>query len=149
MKKIYYILATFFYIGRFPLGPGTLASLVSLPLYYFMEKYTILYIIVLALIIFIGVVASYSVAVESGDEDPSYVVIDEVAGMGMALLFAQRSIIYFAAAFILFRALDIFKAPFIRKVEHIGFGIGIMLDDILSGIIAMVIVMVLRRFGII
>ncbi|MCD6246051.1 phosphatidylglycerophosphatase A [candidate division WOR-3 bacterium] len=149
MKKFSYTIATFFYIGRFPFGPGTLASFISLPIFYLILKKILLYIILLTVIIIVGVLSSHSVAVESKDNDPSYVVIDEVAGMGVSLLFAPQNILYIAVAFILFRILDIFKLPFIKKVEHIGNGIGIMLDDILSGAITLIIMVIVHRFGIV
>lgn len=149
MKRFSYLIATFFFIGKFPFGPGTVASLISLPIYYLMVNNIPLYIAVLAGVIIIGILSSRSVAVASGDEDPSYVVIDEVAGMGVSLLFASQNILYFFVAFILFRIFDIFKLPFIKKVEHIGGGVGIMLDDILSGIITFIIMIVFHRIGVV
>ncbi len=149
MKNMMYITATFFYIGKFPVGPGTMASLISLPLYFLIINNTVLYLVVLLLVIGIGVISSRSVAIESGDEDPSYVVIDEVAGMGVSLFLAPKSVLYFIIAFILFRLFDIFKLPFIKKAEHIGNGIGIMLDDIIAGVMTMGIMLIIHTVGVI
>ena len=66
-------------------------------------------------------------------KDPSRVVIDEVAGMCIGLLFLPVQLKYVASAFILFRFFDIAKPLFIRKMELLPGGWGIMMDDVLAG----------------
>ncbi|MDR3694006.1 phosphatidylglycerophosphatase A [Mucilaginibacter sp.] len=67
-------------------------------------------------------------------KDPSKVVIDEVAGMAIGLLFLPVNVKYLLCAFILFRFFDIVKPFYIRKMEEIPSGWGIMMDDVLAGI---------------
>jgi phosphatidylglycerophosphatase A len=67
-------------------------------------------------------------------KDPSKVVIDEVAGMGIGLLFLPVSVTYLLCAFILFRFFDIVKPLYIRKMEALPSGWGIMMDDVLAGL---------------
>jgi phosphatidylglycerophosphatase A len=67
-------------------------------------------------------------------KDPSKVVIDEVSGMAIGLLFLPVNVKYLLCAFILFRFFDIVKPLFIRKIEDLNAGWGIMGDDVLAGI---------------
>jgi len=66
-------------------------------------------------------------------KDPSRVVIDEVAGMCISLLFIPVEPKYVITALVLFRFFDIVKPLFIRKMERFPSGWGIMMDDILAG----------------
>jgi phosphatidylglycerophosphatase A len=67
-------------------------------------------------------------------KDPSKVVIDEVSGMAIGLLFLPVNVKYLLCAFILFRFFDIVKPLFIRKIEDLNAGWGIMGDDVLAGV---------------
>ncbi|MEP6611022.1 MAG: phosphatidylglycerophosphatase A [Mucilaginibacter sp.] len=67
-------------------------------------------------------------------KDPSRVVIDEVAGMCISLLFIPVELKYVITALVLFRFFDILKPLFIRKMEKIPSRWGIMLDDVLAGV---------------
>lgn len=139
----HYALATFFYVGRFPVMPGTAGSAVGfflfLGLHLFFHSRLIFVLLALGLF-FIGVYVSGRVQTEMGKRDPKCVVIDEVAGIFIALLFLPKlSFIGLSSAFILFRLFDIFKLFLIRRLEDIQGGWGIMLDDALAGIYAGVI----------
>ena len=67
-------------------------------------------------------------------KDPARVVIDEVAGMCISLLFLPVQLKYMLSCLILFRFFDIVKPFFIKKMELLPGGWGIMLDDVLAGI---------------
>jgi len=69
-------------------------------------------------------------------KDHQRVVIDEVAGMCISLLFLPVTYTYVIAALILFRFFDIFKPLYIRRAEKLPGGWGVMLDDIMAGIYA-------------
>ena len=78
-------------------------------------------------------------------EDPSRVVIDEMVGVWLPLLAAPcGSWIYALAAFVLFRLLDIFKPLGIRRMEQLPQGIGVMMDDILAGVYAFILLIAVR-----
>ncbi len=68
--------------------------------------------------------------------DPGRVVIDEVAGMFLALAFVPLTSFTVWAGFALFRVFDILKPPPIRAVERRGGGWGVMNDDMLAGLYA-------------
>jgi len=90
--------------------------------------------IIITLIINCAGVWSSSIVETDWGKDPSKVVIDEVAGMAVSLLFLPVNVKYLIVAFILFRFFDITKPMFIRKMEQLPAGWGIMADDVLAGI---------------
>ena len=66
--------------------------------------------------------------------DPRPIVIDEIVGMWISLLLLPNRIIYFLAAFILFRLFDVIKPFPARQAEYLRAGWGIMLDDVVAGL---------------
>jgi len=77
---------------------------------------------------------SSSIVEKIWGKDPSRVVIDEVAGMCIGLLFVPVSVKYLLCALVLFRFFDIVKPLYVRKMELLPAGWGIMMDDVLSGV---------------
>lgn len=124
------------YIGK---GAGTVAAVATCICWYIAwaggYPPLLLSLIVTAVITITGVWSSGIVAKIWGD-DPARVVVDEAAGMCISLLFVPVSIYYVLTALVLFRFFDIVKPLFIRKMEQFDGGWGIMLDDVLSGIYA-------------
>jgi phosphatidylglycerophosphatase A len=149
-----WLLATFFGAGRLRPAPGTWGSLAALGLWLALGRsipgpwraVAALSISVLATIL--GIPAATHVARELGNNDPSCVVIDEVAGQMLALVAVPFSWQSLLGAFILFRAFDILKPPPIRQLEHLPGGVGIVLDDIGAGLYALGIVQLLLHFGV-
>ena len=95
----------------------------------------------LLLIVFItfimGVFTSNQVIKDTGKDDPSEVVIDELAGQWLALIGLPHSIGFAIASFIIFRILDIAKPFPINQLEKLPQGWGVMLDDIAAGLITL------------
>ncbi len=122
--------STCFGLGFLTRMPGTVASFAAV-----LAAFAIpINIFVLAATIVIGVIASGSYAAKGSAEDPPEVVIDEVAGMWIALYGHAPG--YFIPALGLFRIFDIVKPFPIRNAEKLPGGIGIMADDIIAGIFA-------------
>jgi len=130
------MIATVFFIGYCTFAPGTLASAFAMVilLIFAPSDTVILFILITSLIL--GTVASEKVAKESNSKDPSYVVIDEFAGYLTAVVFLPLNWQILVAGFVLFRFFDILKPPPIRQTQKIAGGLGIMLDDFLSGVIS-------------
>ena len=122
------------YIGK---GGGTVAAIACCICWYLAWAGTcpplLVSVIITILITFIGVWSSSKVEPIWG-KDPARVVIDEVAGMCISLLFLPVNVKYLFCALILFRFFDIVKPLFIRKVESLPAGWGIMMDDVLAGV---------------
>ena len=127
--------ATFFYLGKLPFAPGSWGSLGALILWIFLPSSYILQMIMIIVLFSIGVISSKKMAAAMNDYDPSEVVIDEAVGMWIALFMLPHSIAIYSMAFILFRIFDIFKPSFIYRVQNLPGGWGIMMDDVLAGII--------------
>ena len=144
MKIFYYILATGLGTGFSPLAPGTAGSLLSLLLIYFFSPIPP-YILVLFIIVlfFLGVFASTQVEKDRG-HDPSIVVIDEIVGMSIGLLFLPPNLTLFFIAFVLFRIFDIFKPPPINISQKLPAGWGVMMDDVIAGLYTLFLVQLIR-----
>lgn len=138
MRSPYFWIATFFGIGKIPWAPGTFASLAAMFLFFPLVDKPILMAGILVGVYFLGVFACTRLEKETGDIDPSYDVIDEVLGMGVAMLAIPKEWYYVVMALILFRLFDIWKPFPIRKLEKLPGGWGVMTDDLLAGIIARV-----------
>lgn len=103
-------------------------------------------VLVLIVLFILGALAASRAEKVLDRKDPGDVVIDEVVGMWLVLLpFAQPSLELFVVAFILFRLFDIFKPWPISKVEAtIPGGLGIMLDDVVAALWALLCIGILR-----
>ncbi len=89
-------------------------------------------VIITATIILVGIWSSNVVEADWG-KDSSKVVIDEVAGMAVSLLFVPQEIIFLLSGLILFRFFDIVKPLGVRSMEKFPGGWGVMADDLLAG----------------
>ena len=147
--KVSYIIAYWFGIGLIPIAPGTWASIFTLPLAYFLAKFGNLeiYIFFTLFITFIGIYASKIISVEMKNSDPSQIVVDEVAGQLITLMFIPPETIWYIFGLILFRFFDIKKPwPIGWLDKNVEGGMGIMLDDIAAGIFAGVLLFLSHKF---
>ena len=151
--KLAWLIATFFGCGRLHPGPGSWASAATVLLWWAVSRAAgpeiqVLFAVLLAcLAVTLGIPAATRVARESGITDPSFVVIDEVAGQLIALIAAPVRWKTLLAGFILFRAFDIVKPPPLRLLERIPGGAGIMLDDVGAGLYAVAILQAALHSG--
>jgi len=131
--------ATCFKIGHLPIAPGTWGSLAAVIGWWLWLQYLdpLVFIILIITIFTIGVFATNIIIDSTGEKDPSRVVIDEVAGQWLGLLMLPDGALYIAGAFILFRFLDILKPWPIRQLEQFPKGWGVMLDDMLAGLLTL------------
>jgi phosphatidylglycerophosphatase A len=147
------LIATLFGVGRIKPGPGTWGSASAALIWFALAKYipavwqpgTLGGLAAFA--VAIGIPAATRVARASRVKDPQFVVIDEVAGQWITLLFAPMAWKTIVAGFILFRAFDIVKPPPVRQLERLPEGTGIVVDDIAAGIYALAVLQLLVHFG--
>lgn len=147
------LVATFFGAGRLRPGPGTWGSLATVMLWWLigsripaaLQAPVIFALLVLS--VAIGIPAATLEARGCGREDPSHVVIDEVAGQLLTLIAAPIGWKPLLAGFILFRAFDIWKPWPIRSLERLPEGTGIVVDDLGAGVYALIVLQLLLHFG--
>jgi phosphatidylglycerophosphatase A len=147
--------ATMVGVGFWRPGSGTWASAITALAWWAAGHYLvpvnsqwIVAAVLVWVLLIAGIPASGIVARECGQEDPSHVVIDEVAGQMIALIGVPLRWQSVILSFILFRAFDIVKPPPLRRLEKIEGGAGIVLDDVGAGVYAVIIVHALVRLGI-
>jgi phosphatidylglycerophosphatase A len=102
----------------------------------------------LVAVVLLGTWAAWRVERVLGRRDPSVIVIDEVAGMLVSVLLLPRTLPVLLTAFLLFRLFDIWKPFPVRESQALLGGLGVMLDDLIAGVYALVLVMGARMlFG--
>jgi len=138
--NLWRFVATFFYLGKLPIAPGTWGSLGALFLWLFLPITTFVHLSVILILFVMGVYSSHKVAKYLKVHDPSEVVIDEALGMGISLFMLPHNLVLYMIAFLLFRFFDILKPSFIYQVQILPGGWGIMLDDVLAGLFTLAIV---------
>lgn len=133
-----HLIATWFGCGRSPIAPGTVGTIGALPLHFLLRRMgPVPYLVSVATVTAVGIWASQREADRLEKEDPQSVVVDEVAGVLLALLLANRNWKSEAAAVVLFRLFDIWKPGFVDTAQNAKpAGLGIMLDDVAAGLIA-------------
>ena len=96
-----------------------------------------IYLIVLAAMIAAGIWACGATARDIGSDDPPAIVWDEIVGFLVAMIAAPAGWIWIITGFLLFRAFDTFKPwPIDMIQDRLRGGLGIMLDDIVAGLMS-------------
>lgn len=133
-------IATGFLTGYFPFASGTIGSFLAILLYLFIPGFSEPYVLFLFILLFtvVGIYTS-DFAEKIYGFDPPEVVIDEITGMWITMLFIPKTIILSAIGFIIFRIFDIIKPFPAKQSQNFKGGIGIMLDDIIAGLYSMVV----------
>lgn len=128
------LLSTFFYIGYFPIAPGSAASAVGILICYLLKDSLLIWGVVFVMITVLGFMAAGKMEELVGEKDPSCVVIDEVSGVMIAFFLLPFKWPVVVSAFFLFRAFDMFKIYPSNRLESLPGAAGIMTDDIMAGI---------------
>jgi phosphatidylglycerophosphatase A len=128
-----------FYTGYFPIASGTIGSLVAVVIY-LIPGFENLLIIIPATLIFMayGIFVGTKFENQYG-KDPSECTVDEVVGTWISLIALPKTLWIIVSAFFLWRILDIIKPPPARNLERLKGGLGIMIDDVISGLYTLII----------
>ena len=138
MTRLAFVIATVFKTGYVPIAPGTIGSVVGLLVFWLIKdsaSFTV-QILVIGALFFAGVWASTIVEQDLERQDPGIVVVDEVVGMLIALMLLPPTTTVIFLAFFLFRLFDIVKPYPARWCEQLSGGWGIMMDDVVAGLYA-------------
>ncbi len=136
MKQLSVFVASFGYVGYFPIAPGTAGSAAALVLFAFIRWIGVPAIELGAIVaVFaIGVWAANGTEAALGRKDPGIVVIDEVLGMLITLALLPVSMLGVLVGFLLFRIFDVVKPYPAAQLESLHGGLGIMADDAVAGL---------------
>jgi phosphatidylglycerophosphatase A len=134
--KVALILSIWFGAGLLPGMPGTFGTAGAIPLYLLVDFLHTRYQALFLLIIIIGAIwSSHRSQCILGTVDPHEIVIDEVAGFLLSIIFIPFTVRNLIAGFFLFRFFDILKPPPIKMIEEkVKGGCGIVLDDLAAGV---------------
>ena len=135
------LIASWFGSGFLPGAPGSWGSLAALPFAWLIAVHAGPWQLLAAanLLFYIGWIAAHYAVRSQRDRDPGWVVIDEVVGQWITLSALPINVFAYAIGFALFRLFDIWKPWPIRAVERrCGGGFGIMIDDVLAAIYALI-----------
>ncbi|MEJ2105258.1 MAG: phosphatidylglycerophosphatase A, partial [Ignavibacteriaceae bacterium] len=125
--------------GYFPVASGTVGSLAAL-IIYLIPGFERLYIIIpsIAIFTFYGIYLGNKFENKYG-KDPAECTVDEIVGTWISLIALPKTIGIIIIAFLLWRILDIIKPLPARNLEKLKGGLGIMIDDVISGIYTLII----------
>jgi phosphatidylglycerophosphatase A len=136
--------------GFSPVAPGTAGTLVAVPLAWALSRGGELWFVVGTLVVSaLGVLAAHVFCTATGVDDDQRIVIDEVAGYLVTIVLVPRGWVNLALGVIVFRVFDIWKPGPIRVVdERVHGGLGVMLDDLVAGVVGALVMLALHRGGV-
>lgn len=136
-EKMVLFLATGFYVGNIPKAPGTVGTIVGLLFCFFLSKMALSYAIIFtAFFIFFSIRISDRAERILREKDSGSIVIDEIAGIMVTIIGIPFNFITVISGFFVFRFLDIIKPfPICTVEKRLSGGFGIVMDDVVAGII--------------
>ncbi|MCI0547431.1 MAG: phosphatidylglycerophosphatase A [Candidatus Rokubacteria bacterium] len=139
-ERIAFAVATVGGVGYSPIAAGTLGSLLAAVALWLIPFTPTGLAATLAAVTVVGIWTASRVERVLGAKDPGVIVIDEVAGMMLAVLGLPLRLSVIASAFFLFRLFDVWKPFPARQSQALGGGLGVVLDDLIAGAYALLIV---------
>ncbi|KPK97043.1 MAG: hypothetical protein AMJ95_11235 [Omnitrophica WOR_2 bacterium SM23_72] len=147
-EKLILTLSTFFGVGYLPLIPGTFGSCAGLLVYFMVKDHPAVFLLLTSVCIIVGLFVSGQAEKVLGTKDAKQIVIDEVSGMLIALLYLPDDIRLVFIAFILFRILDTFKPYPAHRFQAFKGGFGVMGDDLIAGLYTNMVIQVAWRLAV-
>lgn len=132
-------------MGYLPLVPGTFGSIIGLLIFFSLNYSTLLLLIVTFSLLVLGLWSSAKAERVFKQKDHRCIVIDEVLGMLISLLFIPFDLKLVMIGFFLFRLLDTLKPYPAGKIEHLGGSLGVMGDDVIAGLYTNLILQLVSR----
>tara|TARA_B100001250_G_C19574572_1_gene689140 strand:- start:262 stop:723 length:462 start_codon:yes stop_codon:yes gene_type:complete len=135
------VVGTIFYVGKIPFASGTWGSLVAFVFWYLLKPKIIdpLFLLITGGLFFVGIFVSEIISKKLNDHDPKEIVIDEWVGMWIALYLVPHDIVWGCVSFLLFRLFDILKPGPVQIMDDMKSAVGIMMDDVIAGILALLV----------
>ena len=147
MNYFILLLAAGFGVGFSPIAPGTMGTLIAIPICLIFSAISFpLHEVTIVTFFFLSIWISDKAQIYWGKKDDPRIVIDEIMGFLITMLWVPRTALFIGIGFFLFRFFDILKPPPIRRLEKINGGYGVVLDDVLAGIYANIVLQLMRLF---
>jgi phosphatidylglycerophosphatase A len=148
MNRFFLFFATGFGVGYSPIASGTLGTLVAIPIYFFLSTITWpIYEITLIGFFFLSVWISENAEIFFRKKDDQRIVIDEIVGFLITMLWVPKTTRLIVLGFFLFRFFDILKPVPIRRLERwFKGGWGVVLDDVMAGVYANIILQIISSY---
>ena len=139
IRKTSYIIAVGFGLGLIPKAPGTFGSLLGVALGVTLGFFPVeLAVSTLLILTILSVFIIKEAEKEFKSHDPSAIVVDEIIGQAIPLIFIEATVINIALSFLFFRLFDIIKKGPVGYVDkHVKGALGVMLDDVVAGFLAL------------
>ena len=134
--------------GAAPWAPGTFGTLAAvIPFFWFQQLSLPWYLVMLAVTTVIGIWLCDRTSKDIGVKDHGGIVWDEFVGFWVTMTLAPAGIFWIVYGFVLFRILDIWKPwPIKWADQKVSGGLGVMLDDIIAGVMAAAILQITAYF---
>ena len=147
-NRLITILASFFYLGYSPIAPGTMGTIGAIPLYYLLTAYltNIQYLIAAIILTVFGIIISFKAVALYNEDDAKEIVIDEVVGYLVTMILIAPNTLNIVLGFFLFRFFDIVKPFPVRRFERLRGGYGVVMDDVVAGIMACLTLHIINYF---
>lgn len=148
INRFFLVLATGLGVGYSPVAPGTLGTLIAIPVYYFLSNIVSpVYEITLLGFFFFSVWISENSELFFEKKDDPKIVIDEMMGFFVTMLWVSKTTLFILTGFVLFRFFDILKPFPIRHLEkRLKGGFGVVLDDVMAGIYANIVLQIFSYY---
>lgn len=140
--------STVFFIGYLPLVPGTFGSIFGVGVFFLLKGVAALtYFLFIIGMIALGLITSGRTERLLNKKDPGCIVIDEVAGMLIALSFMPHDLKIIFLAFLIFRILDTLKPFPAGRLQHWQGSGGVMSDDLIAGIYTNIVLLLILKLN--
>ena len=147
MNYFIIVLASGFGAGYSPIAPGTFGTLVAIPIYLVLSHIPFpIYELTLLTFFFLSSWISDRAQNYWGRKDHPRIVIDEILGFLVTMLWVPKNPLLIILGFFLFRFFDIVKPPPLRLAEKVKGGYGVVLDDVGAGVYSNVILQIISYF---
>lgn len=144
LQRFARLVATVGGVGHAPVAPGTVASALTALALGVVSPSPLALVVMLLAVILVGTWAAQEAERSLGGKDPGAIVIDEVAGMALAVLTLPLTPAVLIAGFVLFRVFDIVKPYPANALQRLPGGVGVMIDDLVAGLYALLLLVVAR-----
>ena len=145
MIRVILLLATGLGTGYSPIAPGTMGTLLAIPVFLLLSSIpSPVYEWTIIAFFFLACWVSDKAQSYWGKKDDQRIVIDEIMGFFTAMMWVPRTFGFVIIGFFLFRFFDILKPPPVRRLERVRGGYGVVLDDVMAGVYANIVLQIAR-----